>query len=282
MIRRHPLVAFFLCAYGISWMLWAPLWLPALGVHGLPVLPYHHALGALGPIGAAFLVSAVTQGPAGPRDLWRGMVAWRGRTVWIVTALLGPVALLGLAGLIAWVSTDEPFAVGSMLRSREFPAWGVGAILLYHVFTFGYGEEVGWRGFALPRLQARHSALVATLLVTSGWALWHAPLFLYRPGYAGMGLAGAVAWLFSLVTGSLLLTWLYNESRGSLLVVALFHASIDVAFTSQASTGFVVNATGAMVTVWGLVVLVVARPRDLSRRGKVVRLPAQSPGDPAG
>ena len=138
--------------------------------------------------------------------------------------------------------------------------------------TFGFGEEVGWRGFALPRLQARHGAFVASLLLSLGWALWHLPLFFYRPGYTQMGAAGIAGWFFSLLTGAVLLTWLYNESRGSILVVALFHAAVDVAFTSGISSPSVVQATGGLVTLWGLIVLVAAGPRYLSRRGKMIRL----------
>jgi hypothetical protein len=114
--------------------------------------------------------------------------------------------------------------------------------------------------------------LASALLLTLGWALWHAPLFLYRPGYAGMNVAGIAGWLFSLVTGSVLLTWLYNGSRGSLLLVAIFHAAIDVVFTSESSSPLVVNATGALITVWGVIVVVAAGPRYLSRQGKVARL----------
>ena len=155
--------------------------------------------------------------------------------------------------------------------SREFPQFSALGFLVYNVVSFGYGEETGWRGFALPRLQARHGALASTLLLTAGWALWHLPLFLYRPGYLTMGIGGIAGWLFSLLTGAVLLTWLYNESRGSILVVAIFHATVDIAFQSDLSSPFVVNVAGAVVTIFGIAVVAVAGPRHLSRRGMVVR-----------
>ena len=125
----------------------------------------------------------------------------------------------------------------------------------------------------MPRLQARHSALVASVLLTLGWALWHVPLFFYRSGYTSMGAAGIVGWLFSLLTGAVLLTWPYNESRGSILIVALFHAAVDVAFTSSVASPVAVNVAGALITLWGIAVLIVAGPRHLSKRGKMVSAP---------
>ena len=146
-------------------------------------------------------------------------------------------------------------------RSAEFPQFSPLAFLAYNVVTFGFGEEVGWRGFALPRLQQRYAAWLATLWLTLAWAIWHAPLFLYRPGFANMGVAGVIGWLFSLLTGSILLTWLYNESRGSLLVVALFHGGVDVAFTSATSSPVAVNTAGALITLWGAAVVMTAGSR---------------------
>lgn len=268
---RYPLIAYFALAYGISWVLWAPLWLPAFGVDGLPTIPFHHALGALGPIGAAFLVSTAETGASGPMDLLRRMGLWRQRIGWVAVALLGPLVLVLLAVAAASVFAGESGSLADLGRSREFPRWSLIGLLAYNILTFGYGEEVGWRGFALPRLQARHSALGATLMLTVGWAIWHIPLFLYRPGYTSMGAAGIAGWFFSLLTGSVLLTWLYNESRGSLLVVALFHAAIDVVFTADIASSFVVNAAGTLITLWGLTVVVFAGPRFLARRGMVVR-----------
>jgi uncharacterized protein len=265
----RAIAVFFALACAISWTLWAPLWLPALGVTRLPILPYHHALGALGPVTAAFLHTAFESGWPGVRDLLRRMGSWRGRVPWVLVALLAPFALVALAVLAVRVS-GEPATFDGVGVSREFPALSPLGFLLYNVVSFGCGEETGWRGYALPRLQARRSALHATLLLTVGWALWHLPLFLYRPGYTSMGPAGAAGWLLSLLTGAVLLTWLYNASRGSVLVVALFHATIDVAFTSDIASPLVVNATGALVTACGLAVLLVAGPRDLARAPRQV------------
>jgi uncharacterized protein len=276
-MRRFPVTSYFVLAYSISWLLWAPLWLPAIGVHGLPKLPYHHALGAWGPLIAALLVSRVELGPAGPADLLQRMVLWRGQLAWVAIALLGPLALFALAVLGASLLTGGAASFEGFGRAREFPESSPLGFLFYNIVSFGYGEEVGWRGFVLPRLQAKHSALVSTLLLSIGWALWHAPLFFYRPGYTSMGVAGIVGWVFSLVTGAVLLTWLYNSSRGSLLAVALFHAAIDVVFTSEGASSVVVNAVGALVTLWGIGVLIVGGPAFLSKHGKVVHVTGHQP-----
>ena len=271
MIRRHTLQTFFALAYAISWLIWAPLWLPYFGVNVLPTLPFHHALGALGPITAAFVVAGVETGRAGVADLARRMGVWRGRIAWLAFALCGPFVILALSLIGSRLAGAQSTALADIGISREFPQFSAIGFLAYNVLTFGYGEETGWRGFALPRLQARHSAFVSTLLLTGGWALWHVPLFLYRPGYLSMSAAGVFGWLFSLVTGAVLLTWLFNESRGSILAVAVFHATVDVAFTSDVSSPFVVNAAGALFTLLGIAVLVLGGPRYLSRKGMVVR-----------
>ena len=174
----YPLAIFFALACALSWLLWAPLWLPAFGVDGMPTLPFHHALGALGPLAAAFLVSAAETGVAGPADLVRRMGLWRGRLVWVAVALLAPLALLMFAVVGASLVSGERVSLTGLGRSREFPQLSALGFLAYNVVSFGYGEEVGWRGFALPRLQTRHSALVASLLLTLGWG----PGYLSRRG----------------------------------------------------------------------------------------------------
>ena len=95
--------------------------------------------------------------------------------------------------------------------------------LLFGVFT--NAEEIGWRGYALPRLQARHSALVASLVVGVVWAFWHVPKFLT----AGGGQDDSSFWLFLVgtVATAVLFTWVFNSTGGSLLTVTLLHASLS-------------------------------------------------------
>lgn len=144
MIRRHALLTFFALAYAISWFIWAPLWLPRFGVDGLPVMPFHHALGALGPIVAAFLVSNMDAGCEGALDLLRRMGFWRHRVGWLLFALLGPLVMFGLAVLGSWIFlVHRPLQVGFGV-SREFPEFLPLAFFVYNVLTFGYGKR--WDG----------------------------------------------------------------------------------------------------------------------------------------
>ena len=269
MRRRLPsIIAFVSLAYAISWLIWSPLWLPTLGIKGLPVLPFHHALGALGPCLAAFVVIAVFEGRERVTDLARRIV-WPGPNLWIASiAGLGPLGLLMLSLLISW-ALGERADISELGTSSEFPQFSALAFFVYNFVSFGIGEEVGWRGFLLPRLQSRWNALAATAIVTLIWAGWHAPLFLYRPGYLDMGWGGALGWLVSLATGAVLTTSLFNSSRGSVLVVALFHAAIDVVFTGGASSPIATNVAGALITVAGLVTVFGLGARDLSRSGRV-------------
>ena len=255
---------FFLIACGISWLVWSPLWLPTFGVSSLSVLPINHALGGFGPLIAALICSGISKGRAGVRSLFRSMVDVRSPLL-VLIALLAPFLLLAAA----MIYDAHELMLTGILHNREFPDMGFFTFLLYSALFFGFGEEVGWRGFALPRLQQRMNALWASVLLTVFWALWHWPLFLYRPGYVGMDAEGIAGWFFSLLTGSVLLTCLFNSSRGSILVVAIFHATVDVAFTCEAATPAVVGVLGALITVWGIVTVVVMKPGDLARVGRM-------------
>lgn len=263
-VNFKAVALFVVLAYGISWLIWAPLWLPAFGIVGLPVLPFHHALGAYGPFLAAFAVVLRTEGRSHALDLLRRLCSPGPSVLAVLLAFLGPVGLVAVGMLVA-VLSGQQVDMQAIGRSPEFPAFSLLAFFLYNLLSFGIGEETGWRGYLLPRLQARWSALTATTMVAVVWAGWHAPLFLYRPGYVAMELGGAAGWLLSLATGAVLTTALFNASRGSVLVAAIFHAAVDVAFTGATSSPLAVNVAGALITVAGIVVIFVLGPENLSR-----------------
>jgi uncharacterized protein len=153
-------------------------------------------------------------------------------------------------------------------RSLEYPALGRGAYWAANIFFYGLGEEVGWRGFALPRLQARASALNSALLLGTAWAAWHLPLFAFAGGLSSMGMGEALGWLFSILMGSMLMTWLFNASRGSILAVAVFHGVLDIVMTSPVK-GRLPSVMGAIITIFGVGVPLVFGATNLGRHERV-------------
>jgi len=235
-----------------------PLWLPAIGITGLPAFPYNHAIGGFGPMIAAFIVTYTEQKGQGMQHLLKAMFSFKA-ILYIVIALLSPFIMLWLAGMADHLMVGSTFDWKGFAKSREFPDFSFVTFLIYNLVFFGFGEEVGWRGYALPRLQQRYKPIQAALLLTVFWVLWHWPLFLYRPGYTEMGIGGIVGWVFSMLTGSILLSWMFNASKGSILVVAIFHATVDIAFTADMANTNVVNYAGAIITIWGMLILAILR-----------------------
>jgi uncharacterized protein len=265
MLHKYPLLFFFLLSYAISWSIWSPLLLAKQGMIAYQPPQYLHLLGSLGPALAALIMTSVCSGSVGLRDLWRRMFEWRVAPRWYAIACL-PFLLFFIAVLLTGWNGWDPKSFGRSAEYPELPAlfYGIASVLCY-----GWGEETGWRGFALPHLQAHQSALKATIILSFGWAFWHLPLFGFMPGFSQMGVAAVLGWYFSILTGAILLTWLTNSTKGSILIAAIFHGTMDIVFGSPAASSLT-NALGALITVWGIAVLFIARPQYLSGMGKVV------------
>lgn len=267
-IQSSPLLVYFTLAYLISWIIWFPLYSHAFGITGLPVLPFHHGIGGLGPLIASFITSAIFEGKQGLEKLSRQIFKIK-PLAYLLIALLSPFIMAVIALVINNLFNHTPINLSMLLQTKEFPEFGFISFLLYNLLFFGFGEEAGWRGFALPRLQARYNALWASLILTVFWAVWHWPLFLYRPGYTSMELAGILGWIFSLLTGSILLTWLYNSSRGSILACAVFHSTIDIVFLADFADKNTINYMGMLITAWGIATITIFKPHNLSRSERI-------------
>ncbi len=232
--RRHGLVSYYALAYGLSWLAWLPYLLSQSGV-GILQFSFPQLLGTtqfagvlpgayLGPLGAAFIVTAVAEGRQGLRRWTSRLFRWGVNWKWYALALLGVPALLVLGTLAV-----SPGSAAGL----SFPPLGL--LLAYLPFlalqmaTTGLAEEPGWRDFALVRHQRLHGPLLGTLILGVLWAGWHLPLFLTEWG-RGMGGANAQAILlfvaFCLVF-SVFITWLFNRTNESLPVVMLAHVSVN-------------------------------------------------------
>ena len=257
------LLTYFGLAYLISWTIWLPLYGGIFGLDNLPTLPFHHALGGLGPLISSFLTTWIFLKKEGLKNLLAKCLQIK-PLIYLAVALFSPFLLAVIAVLMSYFINKTPIDLSGLLRTKEFPQFNLLTFFIYNLIFFGFGEEVGWRGFALPRIQNKFNALNASLILTVFWAFWHIPLFFYRPGYTTMGFAGIMGWVFSLLTGSILLTWLYNSSKASILICAVFHSTIDIAFTADIANINVINYMGFLITVWGILTILIFKPKNLS------------------
>lgn len=246
-IQRHPLLSFVVVAYAWTWIFRVPLALSTAGVIAADLpRPLLQFAGDFGPVLAAAVVVAVLRGRSGLRQLFGRCLRWRVGVGWWAFALLGPVLLflLAAAGSITVLGAPAPDWAG-FGRWEELPYLDPIATWVFLVVVIGFGEEVGWRGFAQPLLQRRHSTLVAAVLVGLFWVFWHAPTFVFDAAFSEMSALFTIGWALLVVAGSIVLAWLYNGTGGSLLLPILFHGTQDFTMASLAARGKELNLVWA-------------------------------------
>lgn len=257
------LLTYFGFAYLISWTIWLPLYGHRFGLTNLPALPFNHAIGGLGPLIASFLTTWIFLKKEGLKQLLKKCFQAKS-FIYLAIVLFSPFLLAIIASIINHFVNSKPIILTGLLTSKEFPNFNLLTFFIYNLLFFGFGEEAGWRGFALPRLQNNLNALTASIALTVFWALWHLPLFFYQTGFTSMNVAAIFGWVFSLLTGSILLTWLFNSTRGSILICAIFHSTLDIAFTTDLADKSIVNYMGILVTAWGILTIIIFKPKNLA------------------
>jgi membrane protease YdiL (CAAX protease family) len=252
-IKRNSLAAYFSLAILLSWSIYIPLVFVRQGWTQAD-LPYSlHYFASFGPMLAAIVMTALTGGRVGLRELWSRITRWRVAWPYAAFALLSPVVLFLLAAVAMRLVQGEWPDLRLLGQANYLPYLGW-AVLPIWIITFGFGEEIGWRGFALPRLQAKFGVSKATLILALLWFLWHVPSFFYHETYIGMGWILVPGMLVGVLFGAVLFTWLYNGSSGSILMVALWHGLFDLLTASAAGRDFIPIVTSVGVIAWGLFV----------------------------
>jgi membrane protease YdiL (CAAX protease family) len=200
---------------------------------------------------AAFLVTAWTTGRAGLVDLIARMVRWRFPLRWWAVTV-SPLAFLAVALIVQSVVGDLP-APRDYGRYTELPSMSVFVVVMLAVVLNGFGEEIGWRGFAVPALIPRFGPLGAALVITPVWALWHLPYFFLLESYESFNAFTIVGFLIGLAYGSVVLTWLYLGTGGSILAVAIWHGLFNMATATAGATNIIASTVSALVIVLGIV-----------------------------
>jgi hypothetical protein len=235
-VRRHPLITFFVLMFALSWWTW-PLYVVGLSPSSL--IP--------GQLLAALIVIPLTQGRSGLRELGLRMIRWRVRWYWYVVAIGLPLAVLLVA-----VALNVALGAGSLSLAGVGPLSSllvVYAVRLINPLDGPMGEEPGWRGFALPVLQGSgRSPLLATLILAPIVALWHVPLVVTHQ-FSPAILLGAFAFTF-------VATWVFNHTGGSVFMTILLHTA-EGTIGLLAGVGFVGAALAQLAWVYSGVWLVV-------------------------
>jgi uncharacterized protein len=258
-MRSRPLVVFFVLTFAITWGLGAcyalfPVRFEALFGEISNTNPLF-LVAVYAPSVSALIVTGYTRGVSGLRELLSRLLRWRVGLKWYLTVFLGvPLLLLGSAALSAWFS-GESLKLGP--KDWQLALY---ALLVQLVTDPGpLGEELGWRGFALPRLLERWSALSASLILGVIWGLWHLPAF-FISGLPQSHFS-LPAFLVGTVALSVLMTWVFQNTRGSVLIAVLIHWLFNGSDLPRGSF----PAVAGVLTLAAIMVVVVSGPTHLSR-----------------
>ena len=268
-IKKHQLISFFVLSYIIMYgVMFGYIFLNP----GQPLQPWSlvWAVGIFSPTISAVFLSWVIGGAAEVKRLLSGFTRWKVGFGWYFAALfllLGPLVIA-----LVYIALGHP-PVGLQPGVTVTAFLG---IILFQFFSGPLGEETGWRGFALPRLESKYNALVSSLILGVIWTFWHLPFF-YLTGATQVGIPLPI-YLFLVLTITLYLTWLYNNTRGSLVITTLAHFTYNLSSTLIAGVVILMPAMVFYITAGSLLFLMVIGvviyygPKNLSRK-PVTELP---------
>jgi len=273
-MRKHPLFFFFFMAYAFSWIISLPY---VLSVWRILPGDYTNVFALkqwVGPALAAIIMTSIIEGKAGVRRLRNRIRQWRAGWQWYLFILLGIPALL-LLGIMLQPGMLASFHGLTPVLLVSYPVYFVVVF-----FAGGLPEEIGWRGFALPRMQPRYGPLKGTLLLGVLWGFWHLLYFLTPDHAGGPGtsfstfLTNFSIFLLMVIALAIIFTWVFNHTQGSIFIAGLLHASIDTPQLVWIPLFLAVTETSlnlAILIVFGVLALLIV----ILTRGRLGYQPSQ-------
>jgi membrane protease YdiL (CAAX protease family) len=223
-IRRYTAAAYFALAFGIAWggilLIVAPTGIPGRAADVAHLVPLVFLAMIAGPSISSLAMTGLVDGTAGYRDLVARLGRWRVGLRWYAALLIAPLLLLAILGALSLAS---PAFLPGIVTTQDKVA--LVAFALVAGLGAGTFEELGWSGFAAPRLLARHGYLAAALLIGIPWAIWHSFADYWGgAGYGALYLPHILLWVVALPAYRVLILWVYDHT-GSLPLAMLMHAS---------------------------------------------------------
>ena len=274
-MKRRPLLAFFALTFGLTWGLGACFALfsaQLIAVFGkISVTNPLFILAVYAPSISAIVVTGFIDGAAGIRRLLGGFLRWRIGIQWYLAILVGIPMLSVIAILVNAALTRTPLRIdhwyqlfllgptGNWIADAAGAGglWSVVLVILGSFFADPgpLGEELGWRGFALPRLLNGRSALSAGVILGIIWGVWHLPSFLI--GGTPQNSMSLPLFMIGIVANSVLMTWTFKGTHGSVLATVLIHWTFNTCADltrmplALFSVGLIVIAAALVVAITG-------------------------------
>ena len=275
-INKYPLVVFFLLVFGLTWPF---MIVDALGSHG--ILPFRLPMPLMLLMGymptlAAVIVTGMRKGREGIRALFGKLLIAKVGLGWYVFAIFGYAVIcagaIGLANMLG--ISPVP------LLSESFPQFSspvemvISVVMMFIAISLVNGEELAWRGFALPRLQAKFNALTSSVILGVIWGAFHLPLFFTLTGSSQAGVS-FLGFLLSTVSLTVIFTWMYNHTRGSVLLAYLLHGATNtwtrIFPIDHNGSPLVGSAMGGLTVLAAVIILLTMGAENLSRNGTRVQ-----------
>jgi membrane protease YdiL (CAAX protease family) len=269
-VRRNSLIAFFVISFLLMWSLASLAVFRILNVSDLPIL---YILAAWTPTIAAVVVTGLLYGLSGIKTLLGGWLKYKIGLWWYLATLLPIIIVLVIGGLYTLFRGHASYS------QSDFAFLTFIELVIFNLILGPSGEEAGWRGFALPRLQGRFTALTSTIILGFIWAAWHIPMW-FIPGIP----EGQIPfWLFTIdkIATAIALTWIYNGTGGSLLVAGLLHLTQNLAININAQLGLMPQDISyftivAFDVVLAITLIILTGPENLSSNQDIPKVNAKA------
>ena len=220
---------FFALTYTLSWLIWIPLTMSHFGIG-----PFHVAegisnivrlLGVLMPAASALILTRITGGRGATQGLWARLFLWKVNWKWWMAAVVGQPILLVLAAFISNIVSDSKVTAEPLVSASAF----IVNVIMLLIATLG--EEIGWRGVALPGLQEQNRAGKSSIILGLLWGIWHIPFWLLLDSFDQFGIGYLGLNLLFVVPLTFYITWFFNHSRQSLLLPVMLHLTFNIVNT---------------------------------------------------